>query len=158
DPDGWRNAVGSGFALGHDAARLAVVAGEAEPDAVADFARARPHTLLFAIERDDIAAALRADGAMIERAILHTLPARERLPDREGAIPLEESVELDVPRPLAEELGWARGRGRVWTAWVDGKPVSFAYAPWRSAKWFDVSVDTLPGARQLGLATVVSAA
>ena len=41
---------------------------------------------------------------------------------------------------------------------VDDEPVSFAYAPWRSARWFDVSVDTLPGARQLGLATIVAAA
>jgi predicted GNAT family acetyltransferase len=46
----------------------------------------------------------------------------------------------------------------VWAAWVDGEPVSFAYAPWRSASYFDVSVDTLPGVRQLGLATTVAAA
>ena len=41
---------------------------------------------------------------------------------------------------------------------MEGEPVSFAYAPWRSAKWFDVSIDTLPGARQLGLATIVASA
>jgi L-amino acid N-acyltransferase YncA len=36
--------------------------------------------------------------------------------------------------------------------------VSFAYAPWRSARWFDVSVDTLAEARQLGLARIVATA
>jgi L-amino acid N-acyltransferase YncA len=35
---------------------------------------------------------------------------------------------------------------------------AFAYAPWRSATYFDVSVDVIPGARQLGLATIVAAA
>ena len=36
----------------------------------------------------------------------------------------------------------------IWTVFLDGIPVSFAYAPWRSARWFDVSVDTLAEARQ----------
>lgn len=58
------------------------------------------------------------------------------------------------PAPLAAEL---RGQ-RVWTAYVDGAPMSFAHASWRSPRLFDVSVDTLPGARQLGLATIVAAA
>ena len=41
---------------------------------------------------------------------------------------------------------------------LDGLPVSFAYAPWRSARWFDISVETLAGARQLGLTRIVAAA
>jgi hypothetical protein len=159
DPAGWREPLGSGFALGHDVARLVVIAGDAEPEAIAALARVRTgHTLLFAIERTDAAAALSDLGRTSERAILHTLADPEVMPDLEGAAPLGD-VPLDhVPRALAEELRWARGRGTVWAAWVDGEPVSFAYAPWHSARWFDVSVDTLPGARQLGLATVVAAA
>src|SRR5262249_16705645 len=113
--------------------------------------------LLFAIERDDLAAALPARRA--QRAILHTLGDTDALPEPEGAVPLPDDAPLaGLPEPLAAELAWARTRGPIWTAGVRGAPVSFAYAPGRSARWFDVSVDTLPGARQLGLATIVSAA
>lgn len=152
DSEGWRERLGGGIAVGHDAARLMVVVGDAEPDAVAGLAAARPgNALLFAIERDDLAASVKRT---VQRAILHALPSPEALPELDGAVPLE----ADVPGPLGDELAWARRRGPVWAAWVDGEPVSFAYAPWRSPKWFDISVDTLPGARQLGLATVVATA
>jgi hypothetical protein len=159
DPEGWREPVGAGFALGHDAARLIVLGGEAAPDPAAALARARPgHTLLFAIEREDLAASLRAAGRTPERAILHELADPAALPELEGATPLGDAPLPPLPAPLGDELAWARRRGPVWTAWVDGAPVSFAYAPWRSAGWFDVSVDTLPESRQLGLATIVAAA
>jgi len=150
DPAGWREELPGGFALGHDQARLIVVAGDVTPEAVAPLAQ-RPHVIL--VEREELALALR--GRRVERAILHTLPDPSTLPDFEGAVPLGDAK---APAPLADELAWARTRGTVWSAWVDGEPVSFAYAPWRSAAWFDVSVDTLPAARQLGLATVVAAA
>lgn len=150
DPAGWRQEVAGGFVLGHDAAKLIVVAGDVTPEAVAPLT-ANPHVIL--VEREDLALALR--GRRVERAILHTLPDPEALPDFEGASPLGD---LAAPAALADELAWARTRGTIWAAWVDGEPVSFAYAPWRSPTWFDVSVDTLPGARQLGLATVVAAA
>ena len=153
DPGGWRESLGGGIVLGHDAARLIVVAGDVEAEGVARLA-ARPHVIL--VEREDLALALRAAGRRLERAILHTLPDPDALPDYEGATPLGDGAA--VPEALAEELAWARTRGTVWSAWVDGEPVSFAYAPWRSRGLFDVSVDTLPGARQLGLATVVAAA
>jgi hypothetical protein len=155
DPDGWRE----GSVVGHDVARLCVVVGEVDAPAIARFADERPHhTILFAIEREDIAAALRAAGRTPERAILHALPDPAALPDVEGAAPLAEAALDHVPSALADELAWARDRGPVWAAWLDGAPVCFAYAPWRSAKWFDVSVDTLADARQLGLATIVAAA
>jgi predicted GNAT family acetyltransferase len=78
------------------------------------------------------------------------------VPDLEGAVPLP--ADAPLPPALADELAWARTRGTVWTAYVDGEPASFAYAPWHSPTYFDVSVDTLPGARQLGLATLVASA
>jgi hypothetical protein len=157
DPDHWTEQVGGGFAIGHDAAQLIVVAGDAEADAVARLAAQRSaHTLLFAIEREDLVAAVAGVRPPPERALLHTLADPDLLPELDGATPLEL---LDgIPAPLSGELAWAKRQGPVWSAWVDGEPVSFAYAPWRSAKWFDVSVDTLPGARQLGLATVVASA
>jgi len=152
DPAGWRETLGGGLVLGHDAARLIVVAGEVDAEAVAGLA-ARPHVIL--VEREDLALALQGAGRRLERAILHMLPDPDTLPDYEGATPLGDAP---VPAVLADELAWARTRGTVWSAWVDGEPVSFAYAPWRSRAFFDVSVDTVPGARQLGLATVVAAA
>jgi len=159
DPDGWLERVGAGAIVGHDPAKLVVVIGDAEATAIAEVARERHHhTLLFAIEREDIAAALRGAERVVERALLHELSEPDALPDFEGAQPLGDTALDHVPTALAAELAWARAKATVWAAWVDGAPVSFAYAPWRSDKWFDVSVDTLADSRQLGLATIVATA
>jgi hypothetical protein len=181
EPDAWREPLGDGFALGHDAARLVVIGGDADADAAGALARARPgHVVLFEIEREDLRSRLAAAGRAIDRAILHALDrsgsagprsaaegrrgelfddAADRMPELDGAVLLGDAALDHVPAPLASELGWARARGLdVWTVWVDGAPASFAYAPWRSRRWFDVSVDTLASARQLGLATVVATA
>jgi hypothetical protein len=159
DPVSWRRALGSGFAVGNDPARLVVVAGDPDAGAVAALAREVPrHTMLFAIEREDLAV---ATGRGVVRALLHALPpgAADDLPEQGGASPLPAQVALaHVPGPLGEELAAARARTTVWTAVLDDVAVSFAYAPWRSARWFDVSVDTLVEARQLGLGRVVATA
>lgn len=159
DPASWQRTLGAGVALGSDAARLVVVVGDADPAGVASLSRALPrHTMLLAIERDDLAA---ATGRPAVRALLHTLPDGDRAPwpQLDGAVPLPAEASLaHVPAALAEELAAARGQRTIWTAIVDGLPVSFAYAPWRSARWFDVSVETLPDARQLGLARIVASA
>jgi hypothetical protein len=158
DPASWRRELGAGFALGSDRARLVVVCGDADPGATLALVRERPqHTFLAAT--DDVAATLRGAGRGVVRALLHTLPDPAGLPDLEGAAVLDADAPLaHVPEALAEELRAALAGGTVWAAWIDGAPVSFAYAPWRSARWFDVSVDTLPAARQLGLGTIVAAA
>jgi hypothetical protein len=158
DPTGWRRALGSGFAVGHDGARLVVIGRDG--DGAAALAGEYPqHTILAAT--DELAATLR-DIAQRRpvRAILHTLPDPTVLPDLEGASPLAEDAPLaHLPPALAEELTSASRRGcSIWAAHVDGEPVSFAYAPWRSARWFDVSVDTVATARQLGLATITASA
>jgi hypothetical protein len=149
DPEHWRTPLGDGFALGHDAARLIVVAGAPDANALAALARSYPqHTLLL------------ENPALVdrpsERAILHTLPEPDALPDLEGAVLLDDAAPL--PDSLADELAWAKRRGPVFTVSLDGRPAAFAYAPWRSPTLFDVSVDTVIGARQLGLATIVAAA
>jgi hypothetical protein len=153
DPEHWRTPLGNGFALGHDVARLIVIAGDPDREGVAALARAYPeHTLLLP---QPIATIDRPT----ERAILHTLPDPEALPDLEGAAVLDDAVPLPaLPPPLADELAWAKSRGPVFTVVLDGQPAAFAYAPWRSAKLFDVSVDTVIGARQLGLGSIVAAA
>jgi hypothetical protein len=185
DPAGWRRELGAGFAVGSDRARLIVIAGEPDDAAVAALARELPkHAMLIA---GALAATVgRATGRMIERAVLHTLPGSERAagadapgserahgepapalgelgeldaPDAIGAVALPADISLaHLPAALAEELEAARGDRTIWTAFLDGVPVSFAYAPWRSPRWFDVSVDTLPSARQLGLGKLVAAA
>jgi hypothetical protein len=157
DPDGWRRELDGGFALGHDAARLIVIADASSGGAAALAAEYPHHAILTA--SDELAAALRTAGRKPARAILHTAPAPGALPDVVGAHRLPDDAPLDhVPPALVEELIWARARGPIWTVHLDGNPVAFAYAPWRSARWFDVSVDTLVHARQLGLGTIAAAA
>lgn len=151
DPASWQRALGAGAIVGNDAAALAVVYGDADVDALR--ALALPHVLLVDAR---VADALRPHR-VVGRAILHTLPDVDALPDYEGALLLPADAPLDhLPAPLARELRAAHAP--IWCAYVDGLPVAFAYAPWRSARWFDVSVDTLPGARQLGLGTIVATA
>ena len=130
--------------------RLAVLLGDA---------RSEPRdaeTVLIAIEREEVARGFEQRGWLVERALLHTLPDPDALPEDEGASELPPDADLShLPEPLAAEL---RRAAQVHAAWVDGLPVSFAYAPWRTERWFDVSVDTVASARQLGLATRVAAA
>ena len=146
DRDGWRSPVGGGYALGHDAAKLIVLVGELDSQEVARFRTGYPqHTFLFS--RDE----LRTAFTRSTRAILHTLADPDALPEYEGAIAFTET-------PPDAELAWAATRGPIWTAYVDGVASAFAYAPWRTAKLFDVSVDVISGARQLGLGTIVAAA
>lgn len=146
DTDGWRAPVGGGYALGHDPAKLIVLAGELDATAVARFRTGYPqHTFLFS--RDE----LRTAFARSTRAILHTLEDPDNLPEGEGAV-------LFADEPPDAELAWAATRGPIWTAYVDGIASAFAYAPWRTATLFDVSIDVIPTARQLGLGTIVVAA
>ena len=147
-PQSWQRGLGAGGVVGNDRARLVVAYGDADPHALRGLATELAE-FTFLVNTEELVAAL---PRRVERAILHTLPEPDALPEYEGATLLPDVEQ--VPAPLADEL---RGH-RVWTAYVDGAPVAFAYAPWRSARWFDISVDVLPGARQLGLGTIVAAA
>jgi hypothetical protein len=161
DDDAWALPSAGGFVIGSDAARLMFVAGGAiVRDAIAALAPRPGWTMLAAIDRDDVVASARAVGRTAARAAIATLAEPDELPDLDGATFLARDDDLTHLLPaLAEELDAALARGKqVWCARVDGRPVSFAYAPWRSERWFDVSVDTAPGYRQLGLATVVASA
>jgi hypothetical protein len=152
EPDSWRRLYAGGIAVGSDRARLVVASPEVPASDLGTLAAALPaHAIVVAGEHQ--AAALRGPRA-VARAIVHTLPDPDALPDLEGAIPLPPDASVaHLPAPLVAELAGATGP--VWTVYVDGAPSSFAYAAWRSARWFDVSVDTVPGARQLGLGTIV---
>ncbi|MEO8698435.1 MAG: GNAT family N-acetyltransferase [Kofleriaceae bacterium] len=158
DPTSWHRPLGAGFAIGNEIARLVVIAGDVDSASAIGVGRAHPDHVVL-VGGDDLAAALRGSGRTVERAILHTLADPAALPDLEGALPLPPDASLaHVPPALAEELEIARARGTVWTAYLDGEPAAFAYAPWRSARYFDVSVDTLASARQLGLGSIVASA
>lgn len=149
DPASWRRELAGGFAVGNDRARLIVLAGAVERAAVDALADEHPaHAILV------------GDGLGGARAVLHTMPEPDALVELEGAVLLDPAAPLDHLAPeLVEELRGALAIGeRVWCAWVDELPVAFAYAPWRSDTWFDVSVDVHPGARQLGLGTLVATA
>ena len=137
DPTHWRRELPNGtIALGHDAARLAVLIGD-------PIDLGPSHTLLTTTPLP-----------RSTRAILHELDGEA--PDYEGAVLLP--ADAPVPEYLAAELTWARTRGPIFTCYLDGEPAAFAYAPWRSATRFDVSVDVVPAARQLGLGCIVASA
>lgn len=139
DPTSWQREG----CVGNARAKLIVITGEADVPALA---REFPDHTILTIDPPTL-----PHG----KALLHTLADPDALPDLEGAILLGDAPLDHLPPALAAEL---RSAERVWAAWVDGLPVCFAYAPWRSPKYFDVSVDTLTSARQLGLATLVAAA
>ena len=153
DPASWQR----DGCIGHDGGSEPVICiyGPLPVDAVIALAAEHPqHTLLVPRERTDLVAAL---PRPVVRAILHTLPDPDTLPDYDGAAPLPVDASLaHLPDELRAELEDARTWATVWTAWLDGIPMSFAYAAALSAAWFDISVDTVPGARQLGLATIVA--
>jgi hypothetical protein len=161
-PASWRRTLGAqGWCIGSERLQLICVWGEPTTAAIAELARELPaYTLLVPAECEEVArATCRATRRPIARAILHTLDDASTLPDYDGAAPLPAEASLaHLPLELAEELARARAAVTVWAAWVDGVPVSFAYAPARSTAWFSTAVDTAPGARQLGLATIVASA
>ncbi|MBP6841568.1 MAG: GNAT family N-acetyltransferase [Kofleriaceae bacterium] len=161
----------SGWLVRAPADGLAVAIGVAPASALAALgggAAAAPMAVLLpdvgasAADTAEVTAAAAAVGRRAERAVVHTLgdadDAGDALPDDDGVGLLPAEAALDhVPAPLRAELVRARSRGPVVAAQVDGVAVSFAYAPWRSTRWFDISVDTLPGLRQRGLGTRVAA-
>jgi hypothetical protein len=157
DPATWRRSLGAGGCIGDSAGPdpVIIVWGDAPVDAVVALAAEHPdHTLLLASERTDLVTAL---SRTCVRAILHTVEDPADLPDHEGAAPLPADTDLGhLPDDLRAEIAYALTHTTVWTAWVDGLPVSFAYASSKSDRWFDIGVDTAPGARQLGLATIVA--
>jgi GNAT superfamily N-acetyltransferase len=164
DPASWHRPFAGGGLVGHDAAELAVLhGGGALADvraAVAAALAACPGLTVLCADEVTAGALAAALGRRALAAALHTLaePLDPLDADDGGVAPLHPTDDLaHLPAALRHELGRAADRP-VWTAWVEGAPVSFAYASWRSPRWFDVSVDTAPGYRQLGLGERVARA
>ncbi len=144
--------------LRHDAAGLGVVVGQPSAAIWTDVLHQHPG---LAILFDDGHHALTEAAHHAGRHVvgvsfaLQTEPA----PVLEGAAPLDAAETLDHVEPmLRAELARVRHNRTIWAVRVDGLPVSFAYAGWRSPTWFDVSVDTVREFRQLGLASITVAA
>lgn len=152
------------LAVVSDSARLAVVTNsDHDPVTIAFWLRGNDTYAILA-ETEAIARAIAADlngrterQRHVQRAILHTLPEPDALLPVDGAVLLPDDAPLDHLRPeVADEIRSARGKHPMWACYVDGLPVAFAYAPWRSEKYFDISVDVDPSARQLGLGAIVA--
>lgn len=150
DPSSWLERWPDGAVVGNAGDELAVICGEPRPALVAELAARHPGYHFLGARELELPRRPRV------RALLHTLaePIEDPL---ELVSPLAPEHSLDhVSEPLRRELERARARRLVWAAWVEGAPVSFAYAAWRSPSYFDLSVDTLPGFRQLGLGALVA--
>lgn len=155
DPQAWRAAG----CVGSDADQLIVVldaAVAAKP--IATMAARYP---AYAILTPDPAIAQELRAARdVGRVALHICDDPSQVLDPEGVFVLPDAADLSHLDPaLAAELARARARARpIHAAIVDDVLAAFAYAPWRTAAWFDISVDVIPPARQLGLGTLVAAA
>jgi len=144
EPGSWRRELGAGFAVGSDRAQLIAISPDADLDAARALVAQHPAHAVLTDQPRDL-------GRAATRAILYTLAGEP--PDLEGATLLPADADL-AHVPFAAELAGQR----VWTVYVDHRPMAFAYAAWRTPAWFDVSVEVLPAARQLGLGTIVAAA
>ena len=155
--EGGAHAPGA-WLLRHDAAGLAVVVGE--PSAASWTSLLERHCGL-AILFDNAYPALTMSAQRAGRHVVGVSFAllTQASPALDGAAPLNADESLEHVEPvLRAELTRVRHDRTIWTVRVDDQPVSFAYAGWRSPAWFDVSVDTVREFRQLGLATITTAA
>lgn len=173
EADSWVRRWAGGALVGNDRAALAVAVGEVSGAALEralaawrEVVAERPRlTLLCASEEAARRFAAAAPGHRVHAAQLHVLAEPlEPAPLEVALLAPGDSLE-HLPPALRAELTTALGGpsaggapGRVWAVWVEGRPVSFAFASWRSPRWFDVSVETLPGFRQLGLGEMVARA
>lgn len=157
DPTAACTPLGDAWLLRHEAAGLAVVVGEPTTDA---WQQVLTQHANLAVLFDDTACSLieaaHAAGRQVVDVTFSLLDhGQADLDDQPGALPLAPDESLAHVEPvLRAELERVRADRTIWTVHVDGVPVSFAYAGWRTARWFDVSIDTLRDYRQWGLAAI----
>ncbi len=142
----------------HDAAGLGVVVGQPSATIWTEVLHRHPNlAILFDDNYQLLIEAARHAGRHVV-GVSFALQT-EAAPILAGAAPLDLTENLDHVEPvLRAELTRVRHDRTVWAVRVDGLPVAFAYAGWRSPTWFDVSVDTVREFRQLGLASITVAA
>jgi predicted GNAT family acetyltransferase len=157
DPTARCEPIGDAWLLRHEAAGLAVVVGaptaEAWRQVLAQHAKL---AVLFDDAEPQLVEIAQAAGRHVVAVTFSLLDAdRDDLAEQPGAVPLGPDESLAHVEPiLRAELERVRTDRTLWVVHVDGVPVSFAYAGWRTTRWFDVSIDTLREYRQWGLASI----
>ena len=118
----------------------------------------RPHRELLVAPEDEVHLVAHFPDWQRERAVLHELSDASRLAQPDPRVrPLCAGDSLaHLPDELREELEAARAQLQILAAFEGGKPVCFAYAYWRTERWFDISIDTLRDHRRRGYARVTA--
>jgi hypothetical protein len=152
-------------AVADDAAHLAVALPDARPaELAAQFGPRRSWTMLIPTEDEAasaaIATALAGAGWVGEGASLYSATAGADLADDDGAAIAGDRAALlahvaAIDPAVAAEL-MAAPAPLVAIA-VEDVPAAFAYGAWRTAGHVEITTQTLPGFRQLGLGTRVAA-
>jgi hypothetical protein len=160
------------FAIATPHIPLVCVVGRSAPEmihtAIAYTERRSGETPVLVVDETTICAVAAAlPDWRREVAILHTVQSRDA-DTRHGAsaeatrtgradvrwieagAPGVQETFARVPEDLRDELMDAAQHTAIACAWVDGRPVAFAYAPWTTERFFDISVDTLEGYRRRG--------
>ena len=113
----------------------------------------------FLVPADERAFVEKALGAWeAEEAAVHVLPEGAPLPRPVDDVAVgclaqgAHDALPAVPEDLSHELRTALEHGPVVVAFAGDQPAAFAYAPWETEGWFDLSVDTLAPFRRRGLA------
>jgi len=135
---------------------LVALVGRPDPERIELALADRPHRTLLCAPEDEPHLAEHFPKWRRQRAVLHELTAASRLAPTDSRVrPLASADSLaHVPEALREELERVPTDLPV-VALFDGEAaVSFAYAYWRTERWFDISIDTLPDHRRRGCARI----
>jgi GNAT superfamily N-acetyltransferase len=140
--------------------RLAVVVGRPPREVIAAALSDRSGREVLCATEDEEATAVLLPGWKRERALLYRLATLDALSpedDRVRILGLADTLD-HLPEKLRDELDRARRRQAIHTAFVEGLPVSFAYAYWTTEGQSDLSIDTAPPYRRRGLARLACSA
>jgi GNAT superfamily N-acetyltransferase len=151
----FRGTAERGFAVVSLGGDLAAVWGAPGAQPVQHAAtRLKPGAELIAYSHNVATVGATLPDWSCRRAWQHVLAVETTLaasvPGEVGVISERQLRDAAIPDALRTEFLLAATRGPVVAAWTDGRPVSFAHVPWRTKRWWDVSIDTLPDFRRKG--------
>lgn len=147
------------FAIRDPATGLVGVVGAPSVDAIREAAaRASSREPVIAAPEQEAHVSRALPEWRHTRAVLHTLPDFSRLPaPPPKTVRFLEPGEIrqpSIPETLARELEIGAEHSPIVATFVDGQPVSFAYAGSITESLFDVAIDTLPEHRRRGYAAL----
>jgi hypothetical protein len=148
--------VEQGWIVRNDAAGIAVVIGRpSRTQWQAIVSQTNELAVLFDDPQRELTTIATQAGRAVEEVTFAVLDEPPSSPHQASLLLDEETLEHIEPT-LRKQLNKVRQSTAIWTVRVEGMPVSFAYAAWKTARWFDVVVDTSRPFRQLGLATIAT--